>query len=83
VLITFETNNGISNVDNILNEKLFYYPPNTQKRFVYIILSQLERLAKNEFLARQNAFLVHYQNLLKQITGIFSVDFTYSSCPQN
>jgi hypothetical protein len=74
-VITLETNNGNSNVDHISNEKFFYYPPNTQKRFVYIILSELDRLAKNAFSALQYAFLIHNENLLKQITGIFSVGF--------
>jgi hypothetical protein len=44
VVITFETNNGNSNEAHISNEKHFYYHPNTQKRFVYIILGELERL---------------------------------------
>jgi hypothetical protein len=52
-VITFETNNGNSNVVHISNKKHFYSPPDTQKRFVYMILSELERLAKNEFSARQ------------------------------
>jgi hypothetical protein len=30
-------------------------------------------LAKIAFSARQNAFLVHHQNLLKQITGTFPI----------
>jgi hypothetical protein len=42
----------------------------------------LERLAKNAFSAQQNAFLVHHQNLLKQITGKFLFGFIYSSGPQ-
>jgi hypothetical protein len=76
-VITFETHNGNYNVVHISNEKHFYYHSNTQKRFVYTVLSELERLAKNAFSACQNAFIVHHQNLLKQITGIFPVD------PQN
>jgi hypothetical protein len=55
-VITFETNNGNSNVEHISNEKFFYYPPNTQNRFLYIILSELERLAKNAFLAQKMHF---------------------------
>jgi hypothetical protein len=82
-MITFETNNGNLNVVHISNKKHFYYHPNIQKRFVYIILSELNGLAKNAFSARQNAFFVHHQNLLKQITGTFPVDFIYSSGPEN
>jgi hypothetical protein len=75
VVITFVTNNRFSNVVHISNEKHISNPPNTQKRFVCTILSELERLANNAFSARQNAFLVHRQNLLKQITGKFPVVF--------
>jgi hypothetical protein len=72
-VISVETNNGNSNVVRNSNEKIFYYHPNTQKLFVCMILCELDRLAKNPFSARQNAFFVNHQNLLKQITGIFPV----------
>jgi hypothetical protein len=51
-VLSFGTNNGNSNVVHISNEKHFYYNPNTQKCFVYIMLSELERLAKKGFSAR-------------------------------
>jgi hypothetical protein len=51
-VLTFGTNNGNSNVVHISNEKHSYYNPNTQESFVYIMLSELERLAKNAFSGR-------------------------------
>jgi hypothetical protein len=64
-VITFETNSGNSNVVHISNEKHFYYHPNTQKHFVYIILSKLERSAKNAFSARQNAIFALHQKIIE------------------
>jgi hypothetical protein len=74
-VITFETNKKNTNVVHISNEKDIYCTPKTQKRFVYAILITLEQLAKNAFSARQKAFLKHNQNMLKQITGTYSIPF--------
>jgi hypothetical protein len=75
VAITFESIKRTTNVDHISNEIHIYYNPEPQQSFVCTILSELEDLAKNPFSARQNAFLVHHQNVLKQITGTFPISF--------
>jgi hypothetical protein len=49
------------------------------KIFVCTILCDLERLEKNVFSARENAFLVHHQNLLTDSTVKFPVGFSLLS----
>jgi hypothetical protein len=50
----------------IKNVKPSYYPPKVQKYFVRSIQRELECLVKDEFSARQYAFYLDHQKVLKK-----------------